>query len=157
MVMKTDLSHAHTVEPPRSAGEVVKRTRTLLIVGDDPAVRQGEAEVLSRAGYEVVQARSAEEALRVARELGVIHLLITNVSMPQVDALEFSHRFRKVHPQTPVLVISSSLRWLRDGTRELYRAALLAKPFARDELLDMVRTLLDTAFPIQIRSPWAHD
>lgn len=165
MVMKTngnsrqaDLSHADSFEPFRSAGTLVKRTRTLLIVGDDPAVRQLEAEILSREGYKVLQARSAEEALSVAREVGVIHLLITDVSMPQVDASELSHRFRKVHPRTPVLMISSSLRWLRDATRELDRAVLLAKPFKLNELLDKVRTLLDAPFLVRrIRTPWAHD
>ncbi len=154
---QADLRDEHSFELFRSAGKVVKRTRTLLIVGDDPAQRQVEAEILSREGYQVLQARNAEEALSVARGVGVIHLLITDVSMPQVDASELSHRFRKVHPQTPVLMISSSLRLLRDGTRELDRAVLLAKPFASDELLDKVRTLLDAPFLVRIRTPWAHD
>ena len=163
MAMKTndnlqaDLSHSHRFKPFRSAEKVVKATRTLLIVGDDPALRQLEVEILCQTDYEVLQAHRAQEALRLARQVDVIHLLITDFSVLRVDSLELSHRFRSIHPQTPVLMISGSLPRLGDGTRDLEHVVLLAKPFTMNELLDKVRTLLDAAFVVPVRKQWSHD
>ena len=150
-----DVTHSQPSQAcPR---EAAKLTETLLLVDDDPAVRKLEAEILSRRGYRVLQAQSAEEALKVARQAVVIHRLITDFSMPQADGLELSHRFRSLHPQTPVLIISGSLPVLGDGTRDLDHAVLLARPVTWNELLDTVRLLLDAAVVGLVRKPWAHD
>jgi DNA-binding response OmpR family regulator len=136
------------LEPPGAlpgAGKIGGRTSTLLVVDDDHTVRELEAEILLQEGYSVLQAESAAEALRLAREADEIHLLITDFSMPEVDGLELSHRFRAMHPKTPVLMVSGSLPALRDGNRDLDNARLLAKPFTFLELLHMVRLLLHSA------------
>ncbi|MGO8677975.1 MAG: response regulator [Limisphaerales bacterium] len=105
----------------------------------------------------VLQAEGAAEALRLAREAAAIHLLITDFSMPEVNGLELTRRFRAVHPKTPVLMVSGSLRFLRDGIQDLDRLEFLAKPFQLDEPLHKVRPLLDATAPLPIRKPWCCD
>ena len=84
------------------------------------------------------------EALRLARETAAIHLLVTDLSMPEVDGLELTRLFRAVHPKTPVLMVSGSLPLLRIRREpHLDRFDFLAKPFQLDELLGKVRKLLD--------------
>ena len=130
----------------------------MLVVDDDPMVRDVETQVLRVQGYTVLEAESAAEALRLAGETATIHLLITDFSMPEVDGLELTRRFRAVHPKTPVLMVSGSLPLLRARSEpDLDRFEFLAKPFQFSELLHKVRTLLDAAAPLPIRKPWCCD
>src|ERR1019366_10685549 len=99
-------------------------------------VRQVEVKFLSRLGYKVLQADGAAEALRMADASAAIHLLITDFSMPEIDGVELTRRFRAVHPKTPVLMVSGSLPLLRTKSApELDRFDFLSKPFQLHELL----------------------
>ena len=138
---------------PPSAPRIADPPETLLVVDDDHRVRDLEAQILRLHGYTVLEAESAAEALRLARQTATIHLLITDFAMPDVDGLELSRRFRAVHPQTPVLMVSGSLPSLGDKTEDLGRFELLAKPFAFNDLLRKVRGLLDATVPLPRRQP----
>jgi DNA-binding NtrC family response regulator len=106
----------------------------------------------------LLEAESAAEALRLADETSAIHLLVTDLAMPEVDGLELTRRFRAVHPETPVLMVSGSLPLLSARNElELDRFDFLAKPFLFNELLHKVRTLLDATAPLPIRNPWCCD
>jgi DNA-binding NtrC family response regulator len=130
----------------------------LLVVDDDPMVRDVETQMLRLQGYTVLEAENAAEALRVAGETATIHLLITDLIMPEVDGLELTRRFRVVHPKTPVLMVSGSLPLLRvRSEQDLERFEFLPKPFGPHELLRKVRTLLDAAAPLPLRKPWCAD
>lgn len=107
---------------------------------DDQVLRNLEAEILRRQGYNVLQAESATEALRVAASTAAIHLLVTDFSMPEVNGLELTRQFRAVHPETPVLMVSGSLPSLCDGGQDLDRCEFLAKPFEFNELLHNTRS-----------------
>jgi DNA-binding NtrC family response regulator len=132
--------------------------RTLLVVDDDAMVRGLETQILRLQGYTVLEAENAAEALRVAASAVTIHLLITDLLMPEVDGLELTRRFREVHPQTPVLMVSGSLPLLRARSApDLDRFDFLAKPFQFNELLQKVRALLDDAAPLPIRKTWCCD
>jgi DNA-binding NtrC family response regulator len=141
-----------TSPPPARISEPPK---TVLVVDDDPMVRDLETEVLRVQGYNVLAAEGAAEALRLAGVTATIHLLITDLVMPEVDGLELTRRFRAVHPKTPVLMVSGSLPLLRARCEmDMDRFAFLAKPFQFNELLQKVRTLLDTVAPLPIRKQW---
>ena len=67
---------------------------TLLVVDDDPMLRRVETQVLRGRGYRVLAAEGAAEALRLAGKNATIHLLITDLVMPEIDGLELTRRFR---------------------------------------------------------------
>jgi DNA-binding NtrC family response regulator len=141
--------------PPARICEPVK---TVLVVDDDPMVRDLEAQLLRLQGYTVLEAESAADALRLAGETATIHLLITDLVMPEVNGLEFTRRFRAAHPNTPVLMVSGSLPVLRvKSEQDLKSFDFLAKPFEFHELFHKVRVLLDVAAPLPTRRPWCAD
>ena len=145
-------SHSQPGSAFPSAARICEPPETLLVVDDDPMLRDAETQILRLQGYAVLEAQGAAEALRLAREAAAIHLLITDFSMPEVDGLELTRRFRAVHPKTPVLMVSGSLwpLWC-DETQDLDRFEFLAKPFHYDELLHKVRALLDAVAPLPRR------
>jgi len=146
-----------TSESPSPAG-ISEPPKTVLVVDDDPMVRELETQVLRVQGYTVLEAEGAAEALRLAGETATIHLLITDLAMPEIDGLELTRRFRAVHPKTPVLMVSGSLPLLRARSEpDLDRFAFLAKPFQFSELIHKVRVLLDAAAPLPIRKQWCCD
>ena len=161
--MKSTQSARHRNEPVDSLAtsefpppaRISEPARTLLVVDDDAMVRSVETLVLRLQGYTVLEAESAAEALRVAASAVTIHLLITDLVMPEANGLELTRRFRTVHPNTPVLMVSGSLPLLRTKSEpDLERFDFLAKPFQFDEFLHKVRKLLDVTAPLPIRKLW---
>ena len=140
--------------PPARISEPAK---TLLVVDDDPLLRDVETELLRLQGFKVLEAANAAKALRLAREAAAIHLLITDFSMPEINGLELTHRFRAVHPKTPVLMVSGSLPLIHHKADGLDRFEILEKPFEFKELLHKVRRLLDIVSPLPIRRQWCCD
>jgi DNA-binding response OmpR family regulator len=155
--MPNNSSNARPTPSLASAVEGSVAPSTLLVVDDSEVVRKLEAGILRQAGYDVLEAENAAEALRLAMETKVIHLLITDFSMPEVDGLELTRRFRAVHPKTPVLMVSGSLALLRDETPDLHGLEILPKPFGFAELLKKVRSLLDATVPQPRGKPWCCD
>jgi len=138
--------------------EISEPPKTVLVVDDDPMVRELETQVLHVQGYKVVAAEGAAEALRLAGETATIHLLITDLLMPEIDGIELTRRFRALHPTTPVLMVSGSLPLLHARTHmDMDGFAFLDKPFHFSELIHKVRVLLDTAAPLPIRKQWCCD
>ncbi|RPH65940.1 MAG: response regulator [Myxococcaceae bacterium] len=124
-----------------TCGRVVKLPphRTVLLVEDDPEIRQAIAEVLQEAGRTVVCASDGLEALA---KLDVVErpcLILLDLMMPRMDGIEFLRRLGK-HPRSkdfPVLVLSAH------GTvrqAEVYPGVLgtLRKPFDIGQLLSWV-------------------
>ena len=164
--MKSVQSNLHRNSPIHSLANsefppparISEPPRTVLVVDDDAMVRSVETQILRLQGYTVLEAESAAEALRVAASNVTIHLLITDLAMPETDGLELTRRFRAVHPKTPVLMVSGSLPVLRiKNEQDLEHFDFLAKPFQFNELLHKVRTLLDATSPLPIRKRWCAD
>jgi len=151
--MQTDLSQSQPASAFPSSATQSHQAETLLLVDDEPMVRDVEAQILRQQGYTVIEAASAVEALQLAREAAPIHLLITDLSMPGVDGLELTREFRTMHPETPMLMVSGSLPLLRDRTQDLDQIEFLEKPFAFNDLVDKVRTILDAAHSAPRRKP----
>ena len=120
---------------------------------DDPTVRGAEVKVLRLRDYRVLEAQDAAEAMELARRAAAIHRSITDFSVPEVDGLELGRHCRLVHPRARVLMVSGSLLSIQNRADGLDPFEVLAKPFQHDELLDKVRTLLDAAAPLPIRTP----
>ena len=150
--------HSVATPTPPFTPRIAEPTRKVLVVDDEPMVRELEAHVLRQEGYTVLEAKSAAEALRLAGENASIDLLVTDLLMSEVDGLELTRRFRALHPRTPVLVVSGSLPLLHARSEpDLDRFDFLAKPFHLEELVHKVRALLDAAAPVHRRKSWCCD
>jgi len=134
----------------RYSTERIGEPQTVLVVDDDPLIRPVEVQILASQGYNVLQAQSGAEALRLA-DSATIHLLLTDFVMPDVDGLELTRKLRTVHPETPVLMVSGSLPPTDKRIENLAHFGFLPKPFAVDELLQKVRTLIEAEAPFPIR------
>lgn len=118
---------------------------TLLVADDDALLRALEVQILCARGYKVLQAETAEQALWLAEAAESIHLLLTDFKLPGVDGWELTRRFRMIHPQTPVIMVSDSLPEVRGNLHDMDLFEMLEKPFVFAELLRKIRCLLDAA------------
>lgn len=120
------------------------RAATILLVEDERALREMARLILSRAGYQVLEARHGEDALAVVhRTPGAIDLLLTDVVMPAMGGGELSRQFAALRPGVPILFMSgySDDEIVRSGVARADRH-FLSKPFAVEELLQAVRHAL---------------
>ncbi|MDE3117486.1 MAG: response regulator [Nitrospirota bacterium] len=123
----------------------IKGSETILLVEDEPAVRLLARETLEEAGFHVLEARQGEEALALAkRHRGRIHLLLTDVVMPELSGRELADQLMGLDPEMRVLFMSgyAASRVGREGVLQV-GTAFLAKPFTPDALLRKVREALD--------------
>lgn len=131
------------IPTPRKDLSTAGGKETILIVEDEPTVRALVRTVLERAGYNVLEASYATEALAlVVRNPHPIELLLTDVRMPGMNGGELAEKVRILSPQTQILFMSAY-------TDEVCLPAagaeipMLQKPFAPDVLLRSVRMMLD--------------
>jgi len=116
---------------------------TILLVEDEPLVRELSRDMLERQGYQVVLASDANEAERISAVAGSFDLLITDAVMPSISGVELARRIRASHPGMKVLFISgySDQPGERDQTTA-EGAAFLQKPFSADSLGRKIRQVL---------------
>ncbi len=142
------LSAAHVPTPD----EVRRGTETILLVEDEDSVRRLARRCLDAAGYTVLQASSAEEALEIAaRHPGRLDLLLTDVIMPGASGPDLARLLLVRRPDLRVLFVSgyadtamASRGFVEPG------ASFLQKPFAPDALARKVRDVLDAREPASI-------
>jgi two-component system response regulator MprA len=114
----------------------------LLVVDDDPSVREALALVLDLNGFEVSTAENGREAIRTLA-MSPTDAVILDVLMPGLDGLEVCRRMRATGDRTPVLMLTARAE-VGDRVAGLEAGAddYLAKPFAREELIARLRALL---------------
>lgn len=113
---------------------------TILLVEDEPAVRQLFSLALTRAGYRVHEARNGQEAVKVFDQHGdSVDLLLTDMRMPFMGGGELARQLRTRRRTLKLLCISG----YAGGSELEFSEDFLAKPFSRDELLAKVREILD--------------
>ncbi len=118
-------------------------SETILLVEDEEEVRAVLHQILVNRGYRVLQAGSGEEALVISRlHRGAIHLLLTDVTMPEMKGPELAQRLRSERPQTRVLFMSGYNDELLSGDG-LGSPLCLQKPFSPKTLGETVRSVLD--------------
>jgi two-component system, cell cycle sensor histidine kinase and response regulator CckA len=133
-----------TARPPASP-TTLKGSETILLVEDEDPVRAIAGSSLRRFGYEVLMARNAGEALLLCEtHPGPIHILVTDVVMPQMSGPELATRIIATRPQTKVLCMSGYTddSIVRHGVLDT-SVAYLQKPFTPQSLATKVREVLD--------------
>jgi PAS domain S-box-containing protein len=133
-----------TVRP--ASPDLPRGTETILLVEDDPSLREMASLLLQRLGYVVLVAANGFEALNLTRhqDTGHIHLLFTDVVMPQMDGKDLSDRVKATHPKMKILFTSAYTETAiaHQGVLDP-GVSLLQKPFTPAALAAKVRELLD--------------
>ncbi|TXC65147.1 response regulator [Piscinibacter aquaticus] len=119
--------------------------KTILIVDDSSSLRTVVKLALQRAGYEVQEAGDGQEALSRLEQLAKVHLIVSDVNMPNMDGITFVKQLKQ-HPRhkfAPVVMLTTEGQ---DAKKEQGRAAgakaWIVKPFNPPQLLDAVSKLV---------------
>jgi len=131
-------------EPERAAPRDVTGQDTILLVEDEDAVRSFAARALRMRGYEVLEASGGEEALDIVRSRReTIHLLITDVVMPNMDGPTLVREVKRLRPDMAVIFMSGyaeeAFRRHDEKAEELH---FLPKPFGLKQLAAKVKDVL---------------
>ncbi len=112
----------------------------VLVIEDDPSVRELLADVLNEVDYEVVAVPDGSAALRTMQVLHIdlITLDLDLPGLPGSDLLRIIHE--RKHPVPPVIVITSSAPLSRELQAQVQ--GVMAKPFDVDDLISMIRQIL---------------
>jgi CheY-like chemotaxis protein len=113
--------------------------KRILVVDDDPTLRELLVDTLTTIGYDTIAAESGEQALEMLPALSV-DLVITDIKMDVIDGIELLGRLRKQHPELPVLMISGV-----DAPEVIGRAApdgFLPKPFRIQAIEEQIEKAL---------------
>ncbi len=121
-------------------------SETVLLVEDEDGVRKLIRSVLEGAGYSVLDARSGAEALALCEIYPeVIHLVVTDVVMPEMSGGELANRLAALRPDAKLLFMSGYTDHAMVDHWELTpETAFLQKPFAPSTLVAKVRQILDS-------------
>jgi len=121
-------------------------SETILLVEDEEVVRELVGKLLPVNGFTVLAARNGSEALAICQQhKGPIHLLLTDVVMPQMSGRQLAAHLSKLHPEMKVLYMSGYTddAIIRHGVLEP-GLAFIQKPFTIDTMIQKVREVLDS-------------
>ncbi|OPZ60266.1 MAG: C4-dicarboxylate transport transcriptional regulatory protein DctD [Deltaproteobacteria bacterium ADurb.Bin510] len=122
--------------------------QSILLIDDEQDVVVVEKELLECLGYEVTAMTSGSEAIACfKRDPARYSLVITDYNMPDLDGLELTCQFKRLSPQTPVVLVSGFLTLSGDTVRTAGVAAALTKPLGLEELGRTVRRTIAPAGP----------
>ncbi len=123
-----------------NANEVV------VIVDDEDFIRDLFGKTLRTLGYTVLEAENGDSALQVMSQHGApVSLVISDISMPEMDGLEFVGMLRAAYPNLPCLFVSGQgPQYMMDNRDRIpENVHFLAKPLNMGELSSKVRKILD--------------
>jgi DNA-binding NtrC family response regulator len=121
----------------------------ILVVDDNAAMRRSLAQLLTRAGYEVIQASGGSEAGRLWHD-GPVDLVVLDLFMPEKDGIETMRDLRALAPGIPIIAMSGG--WSYNPELSLLKAAehlgaflSIEKPYTATAMLTTVRQALQAA------------
>lgn len=132
--------------PPKNASVLQGGTETILLVEDEPMVRNLSRKALLSLGYQVLEAANGAEAMRLWRELKEeqVDLIISDVIMPQVGGVDLARWLRVQDPAALVLFTSGyTFDALENTELQTGQNRFLHKPYTIPQLAGKVRELLD--------------
>ena len=146
---RAEAGAAQAAEPERAGPRDVTGQDTILLVEDEEAVRSFAARALRMRGYEVLEAPGGEEALEIVRQhKATIHLLVTDVVMPNMDGPTLVRAVKRLRPDMAVIFMSGyaeeAFRRNDEKAEELH---FLPKPFGLKQLAAKVKDVLSQTPP----------
>ena len=119
-------------------------SETLLLVEDEEAVRKFFCYTLSKDGYTVLEASNEPEALAISDSYpDPIHLLISDVVMPRMSGPAMADQLKRKYPAVKILYVSGYTADMLTKHQVDEKVMFLQKPFPPDQLVRMVRDMLD--------------
>jgi PAS domain S-box-containing protein len=133
--------------PRVSLAAKLEGSETILVVEDEDALRTLLCRFFRLYGYDVLEARHGGEALLLCeRHPGPIHLMITDVVMPQMSGKDLAHRLAPLHPEMAVFFMSGYAGSDLTGYGEIESSQyFIPKPFRPMDLVKKVRDFLDAS------------
>jgi two-component system, OmpR family, response regulator len=122
-------------------------TKRILVVDDEPTIRDLVSDALREAGYQVDAAANGAEALRIMRRR-VPHAIVLDLMMPRLDATGFVE-MQRLNPRLagiPILVVTAAYG-AHEAAERLGADACLTKPFELDDLVNAIDRLVGNARP----------
>jgi CheY-like chemotaxis protein len=111
----------------------------VLVVDDEPVVRNAIETYLYRAGYAVISAAHGIEALELSRAYpDRVHLLITDVDIPRMSGIDLCEHLIRERPGMRVMIIPGE----NQDSQEVHGVPILRRPFTSTDLIEAVRQLL---------------
>jgi CheY-like chemotaxis protein len=138
--------HAPKPEAVEPADAVGTDARTVLVVDDEAFVRATTARILTLAGFDVLQASSAADAIAIGTAHDQqIHALLSDVVMPEMSGFELAEEARRIWPDTAVILFSAytAAALERHKLRKSADMKVLMKPVEPAELIDAVTAAID--------------
>jgi CheY-like chemotaxis protein len=136
---------AKVKKPDSGQFKIPRGKETILLAEDEDAVRALAKLILETTGYTVLAARNGKEAMEIARKhKGPLHMLVSDVVMPQMGGRQLADLLTPLHPGLKVLYVSgyADEAIVRHGVLE-GGVAFLQKPYAPATLARKVREVLD--------------
>jgi PAS domain S-box-containing protein len=128
------------VQAPAAAASALPGSETILLVEDERVVRQFVREILAMSGYQVLEAGSGDEALRLCESYqGPIHLLLTDIVMPGMRGTRLAELAVGVRRQMKVVFMSGYVK----DSEVVLGSPFLHKPFTPGALARTMREVLD--------------
>jgi two-component system, cell cycle sensor histidine kinase and response regulator CckA len=116
--------------------DVTMAHETILLVEDEPVVRQLFVTALTRAGYTVLEAANGDEGVAIFdRHAAAIDLLVTDIRMPHMTGDQLARKLRERRPNLKVI-------WISGNGAPADSQDYLTKPFSREEMLDKIHEVL---------------
>jgi len=135
-----------SVHPFSCSRNPLQQQHTILLVEDEPFVRDATRSILEHAGYAVLPAEDAGEALKVHEHRErQIDLVMTDMVLPGRTGHQLGQELRQLSPELKVLVTSGYTNAeyaIEDPGAQMY---FLAKPYSRRELIEKVERVLEIA------------
>lgn len=119
-------------QPPRRA--------VVLVVEDEPLQRFDAVDLVEAAGFEAVEAASADEAVRILESRPDIRIVFTDIDMPKgIDGMKLAAAIRRRWPPIEIIIVSGRRRPRPEDMPE--RGVFFAKPYKRQEIAAMMREM----------------
>lgn len=113
----------------------------ILVVEDQAIIRMGAVALVVEAGYDVLEAENADEAIRILESRTDIKLVFTDVDMPgTMDGMKLTHFIRKRWPPVKLLVASGMM--IMKESEFPQGAKFFSKPYSEETIVDAITSLL---------------
>jgi len=133
------------LQPSACANERSGRRR-ILLVEDEPFVREATCSILQNAGFEVLPAEDACEAMKMYEECGQrVDLVMTDMVLPGRTGQQLGQDLRARSPEVSVLVTSGYGEAEYETESPEAHTYFLAKPYSRRSLVDKIQAILESA------------